>query len=96
MTLGRAIEREPGKTKLGDGGGAGGCHDPPVDVEVDVEVREKPETEAESPGGSWGLRKELGEEVECNEVGVPGKIRCGSLFSLFIGDRATRPCGGTD
>lgn len=36
MTPGRATEREPGKKKLGDGGGAGGSH-VPWDVGVDGE-----------------------------------------------------------
>jgi hypothetical protein len=50
VTLGRATEREPGKKKLGDGGGAGGCH-APLDVGVDegFDKTEKPEREAESP-----------------------------------------------
>ena len=42
VTLGRATEREPGKKKLGDGGGAGGCH-VPLDVGVDGEGLDIPE-----------------------------------------------------
>jgi hypothetical protein len=42
VTLGRATEREPGKKKIGDGGGAGGCH-VPLDVTVDGEELDKPD-----------------------------------------------------
>jgi hypothetical protein len=41
VTLGRATEREPGKKKLGDGGGAGGSP-VPLDVGVDGEELDKP------------------------------------------------------
>ena len=50
-TFGRAIEREPGKTKLGDGGGGGGGRRPPLD-EAEVPEPDKLEEEAELPGGS--------------------------------------------
>lgn len=47
VTFGRATEREPGKKKVGDGGGAGGCH-VPLDVGVEGEGLEKLEEEVES------------------------------------------------